>query len=418
MNGTNKANFTILHDSEVNLTTGNGFAASSTHGVNNVLIEERASLNFIENNHQRIPMWSIFGSFTMKEGSKLKVINSYDSTPSDNYNLHFKGDNPSLILDNPKEVVFYTKNANVIYTNNPLTYKIKCKRINMWNNSTPLIDAGGITNLPDYYWYKDSDFLKIEGTLTSSSTTITSHNLTEEELSNLFDINNFSFQSKKQFSIGYIPTNIHPINNTKNKISGHTLKFCDILIKYKDIETNVSASSDGLFEYDLTSNIDDNTLVELIINDPSSFIYETRKIITPHTGELSLLEGDTTFQFLLEPISNNPVILPKDRELIINVVDSRINSSNWKIYATLKKQFISQMGFILKDALIFKKFDNEIITLDETPKLVFNGSDNNGDVSNTIITFSKQMGPLLDLSNNSLEVNEEYFSEIYFKLEE
>ena len=38
MNGTNKLNFTILHDTNVYLLTGNGFAAYSTCGANNVLI--------------------------------------------------------------------------------------------------------------------------------------------------------------------------------------------------------------------------------------------------------------------------------------------------------------------------------------------------------------------------------------------
>ena len=418
MNGTNKANFTILHDSEVNLITGNGFSASSTHGVNNVLIEERSTLNFIENNHKRIPMWSIFGSLTVKEDAKLYVINSYASTPSDNYNLHFKGNSPSLILDNPKEVVIYTKNANVIYTNNPLTYKIKCKRINMWTDSLDLASAGGINNIPDYYWYKNDDLIQIEGTLTSTTTSITKHNLTNEELQDLSDINYFSFQTKKQFSIGNITTNIHQINSTRNKISGHTLEFCDILIKYNNLENIVSADSDGYFEFDLDSNIDDNTTVEFIINIPGSFIYETRKVLTPHNGEICLMDSDLNFSFLLEPISNNPTILPKNKELLIKVVDSRLISSNWKLYAYINSPLTSQMGFVLNDAIIFKNFDDENIILSEIPKLVYTGTDNGGNAVKSTLTYSKEKGPLLDLSNNALEINEEYFAKIYFQIEE
>lgn len=126
MNGTNKLNFTILHDTKVHLTTGNGFSSTTVHGANNVLIDERASFIFIEKNHQRVPMWAIFGSLTMKEDSELQIINSYANTPSDNYNIHFKGSDCKIILDNPKKFTIYTKNANVIYTNNPLTFNIKC----------------------------------------------------------------------------------------------------------------------------------------------------------------------------------------------------------------------------------------------------------------------------------------------------
>ena len=419
MNGTNKLNFTILHDTSVNLVTGNGFAAYTIHGANNVLIDERASLIFIENKHQRIPMWSVFGNFTMREGSTLQLINSYDATPSDNYNIHFKGNSPILTLDNPKEVVIYTKNANVIYTNNPLTFNIKCKRLNMWTNSTTLTSAGGIDNLPDYYWYKEKELVKFEGTLTSSLTAITNHNLTRDELSKLSDIGNFSFQSRKQFSIGSIITNIHQINSTRNKISGHTtIGYCDVLIKYSDITEIVSADSDGLFEYQPTSSIPDNTTVEIISNNPSSFIYETRVVTTPYNGELSLMDIDSSFTFLLTPISINPIILPKNKDLVIKVVDSRANSSEWKLYAYISKPLTSQFGFVLEDALIFKKFDDTSIILDDTPKLVYTGQKNDGDILRTVITCSKEKGPLLDLSNNALEINEEYFSDVYFTLEE
>ncbi len=93
MTGTTRLNFTILHDTSVHLTTGNGFGSLPSRGVNNVLIDERASFIFIEKSHQRISMWTIYGSLTMKEDSKMQIINSYSNTPSDNYNIHFKGDN-------------------------------------------------------------------------------------------------------------------------------------------------------------------------------------------------------------------------------------------------------------------------------------------------------------------------------------
>lgn len=70
------------------------------------------------------------------------------------------------------------------------------------------------------------------------------------------------------------------------------------------------------------------------------------------------------------------------------------------------------------DALVFKKLDDEVINLNETPVLVFNGTNNNGDAQRTLITWSKEKGPLLDLTDNALEANEEYFAEVNFVLEE
>ena len=417
MTGTTRLNFTILHDTSVHLTTGNGFGPLPSRGVNNVLIDERASFIFIEKSHQRIPMWTIYGSLTMKEDSKMQIINSYSNTPSDNYNIHFKGDNCSLNLDNPKLFVIYTKNSNVIYTDNSLNFNIRCSRINMWQDAADISLAGDINNLPDYSWYKENDLIKMQGVITSSMTAITSHNITAAELKNLPDIGNFTFQNRKQFSIGSTFMNVHPINAIKSTISGHTDSFADVLIKYDGNSEIVNADDEGLFEYNLPASITDDTKVELTANVAGSFIYGTRVVTTPFLGELTLLDVNETIDFLLIPISGTK-IFPKISELKTKIVDSRLNSSDWKLYAYINNPLKSTNGFILDDALVFKKLDDEIITLDTTPKIVYNGSDNKGNVSYNEITWSREKGPLLNLTNDALEVNEEYFATIYFNIEE
>lgn len=418
MNGTNKLNFTILHDTVVTLITGNGFSAYSTTGANNVLIDERATFTFIEKSHQRIPMWNIFGNLTIKKGAKVEIINTYDDTPKDNYNIHFKGTNQKITIDNPRSIAFYTKNANVIYTNNELTFNIKCNRINMWNESIDKTIAGGINNLPDYYWYKKDAVLELTGKLTASETTLENHNLTTEELANLPDINNFKFNSKKQLSIGTSVINIHPINSNINTISGHTLSFSDVLIKYNAKEEIVTADYDGLFTLTLTDPIIDNTEIEITSCVPNSFVYKTRKITTPYTGELSILDTTSTFNFNLTPISTSPYIFIKDKEITIKVVDSRENKSNWKLYSSIEEEVKSLNNFILENALIFKKIDGEIINLTKTPTLVYTNENTDIDNHLTVLTYSKEKGPLLILSNCGLEVNEEYFATIIFSLEE
>lgn len=418
MSGTNKLNFTILHDTNVNIITGNGFGSNTIYGVNNVLIDERASLTFIEKSHQRIPMWTVYGTFTMKQDSKLHLINSYDNTPSDNYNIHFKGSNCKLILEDPEEVVIYTKNANILYTNNPLEYKIKCKRINMWINSTILTSAGDINNLPDYSWYKENDLINIEGIITSTATTITKYNLIASELKKLPDVGNFAFQNRKQLSIGNNVINVHPINSTINKISGHTNSMADVLIKYNSIAEIVTADSSGYFEYTIPNTIENNTAIEITSNVSTSFIYGTRKITSPYNGELSLMEGTKVFKFLLALISADPIILPRDKSITLKIVDSRITSSNFKIYAYIENPIKSQSGYTLEDALVFKKLDDEVIVLNNMPQLIFTGTDNGGSPKRTTVEWSREKGPLLDLSNNFLEINEEYFAEVKFLIEE
>lgn len=418
MTGTNKLNFTILHDTKVNIVTANGLGPNPVYGTNNVLIEERATLIFIQKSHQRVPMWAAYGNFTMKKGSNLELINSYDGTPADNYNIHFKGSNCKLILDNPNSVVMYSKNASVFYTNNTLEYQIKCKRINLWSSSKTLTSAGDIYDLPEYSWYKDEDLLEISGTATSTTTTITSHNLTEEELEKLPDLNNFLLQSKKQFSIGDNIINIHPMDSSKKKISGHTTNMADVLIKYNGNEEKVEADDDGYFEYNIADTITDGTEIEVTSNVASSFIYGTKIVTSPYDGELSLMETTKAFVFSLTPLSSNPNILGKNESVSLKVVDSRVNSSEWKVYAYIEKPLTSQGGYTLPESLIFKKLDDEVIILNETPSLVFTGTNNNGDALRTLVTWSEEKGPLLDLTDNGLEANEEYFAEVIFILEE
>lgn len=418
MTGTNKLNFTILHDTKVNIVTANGLGPNPVYGTNNVLIDERATLVFIQKSHQRVPMWATYGNFTMKKDSNLELINSYDSTPADNYNIHFKGSNCKLILENPNSVIMYSKNASVFYTNNTLEYQIKCKRINLWSNSKTLTSAGDIYDLPEYSWYKEENLLEINGTATATTTTITSHNLTEEELEKLPDLNNFLLQSKKQFSIGDNIINVHPVDSSKKKISGHTTNMADVLIKYNGKKEIVEADDDGYFECSIADTITDSTEIEVTSNVASSFIYGTKIVTSPYDGELSLMETPKAFVFSLTPLSSNPNILVKNQSISLKVVDSRANSSEWKVYAYIEKPLTSQGGFTLPDALVFKKLDDEIITLNETPTLVFTGTNNNGDAQRTLITWSEEKGPLLDLTNDGLEANEEYFAEVTFILEE
>ena len=182
-NGTPRLNFKLLHNSIFNLTTSNGFAQTLNNGCLNVLIDEYSTFNFIENNHQRIPMWNIYGNLEVNEGASFLVINSYKDTPSDNYNIYFKGTNQNFILNNPKNVSIYTKNANVLRTENPVNFSFTFNRLNMWKDSMELLLAGTIEDLPDYSWYKENALSHITGVFNKTSTVINETNYTAFQLS-------------------------------------------------------------------------------------------------------------------------------------------------------------------------------------------------------------------------------------------
>lgn len=414
MNGTNRLDLIVGHGSEFLLTTGNGFAITTTHGARNVLIEEMANFTFIEKSHQRVPMWNVFGDFIVKEGASISVINTYMTTPTDNYNIYFKGTNQKFILDNPKYVNIYTKNANVVYTNNPVDFTFSFSRINMWIYALDYTSACGLDDTPALYWYKETTPAKITGVFNKDSTTVTSHNFTDTELSSISDINSFSFQGKKILTIGILKINVHPITDSTNVISGHTIPYANVKIEYDNKSSTASADENGLFEANVDSAIAENTRVK--ITSCLNSCFTERKVTTPFMGELTLLKATENIPFSMKMSSTNPIILPKKNETVVTVVDSRVNSTNWKLYLNYTNPMIESTGKVLIDSLLFKKFNNEEIFLKTTKKLIYESNDNGGVVNVSNITFSTDKGLFLRPSKDLLE-DEDYSTIIVWSVE-
>lgn len=415
MNGTNRLDLTIGHGAEFLLTTGNGFSITTTHGVRNVLVEEMADFTFIENSHQRVPMWSVFGDFIVKEGASVSILNTYMTTPTDNYNIYFKGTNQKFILDNPRNVNIYTKNANIVYTNNPVNFIFKFTRINMWIYALDYTSACTLDDTPAFYWYKENNLAKIVGVLHKDNTTITSHNFTDTELNSLSDINSFSFQDRKILTLGLLKVNVHPITNSTNTISGHTVPYANVKIEFDNESLVVSADENGLFEASINSTISDNTRVKIISCLNKSFT--ERNVTIPFLGELTLLKATENIPFSMSSSSTKPIILPKKNKTVVTVVDSRINSTNWKLYINYTNPMMEVSGKVLIDSLIFKKFNNEEIDLKTNKKLIFESSDSGGNVNVSNVTFSIDKGLFLKPSKDLLE-GEDYSTKIIWSVEE
>lgn len=415
MNGTNRLDLTIGHGAEFLLTTGNGFAKTTTHGARNVLVEEMSDFTFIENSHQRVPMWNVFGDFIVKEGASVSILNTYMTTPTDNYNIYFKGTNQKFILDNPKYVNIYTKNANIVYTNNPVNFIFKFTRINMWIYALDYTSACTLDDTPAFYWYKENSLAQISGVFNKDTTTVESHNFTDEQLNLLSDINNFSFQNKKILTMGLLKINVHPITTTSDSISGHTIPLANVKIEYEDKSINALADENGLFEAKVDTVISNNTVVK--ITSCLNGCFTERKVTTPFNGELTLFKVTQNIAFSMIPTSINPIILPKQNENIVTVIDSRLNSTNWKLYINYTNPMMEVSGKVLIDSLIFKKFNNEEIDLKTNKKLIFESSDSGGNVNVSNVTFSIDKGLFLKPSKDLLE-GEDYSTKIVWSVEE
>ena len=374
MNGTNRLDLTVGHGSEFLLTT-----------------------------------------LKVLEGASLSVINTYMNTPTDNYNIYFKGSNQKFILDNPKYINIYTKNANVVYTNNPVEFSFKFSRINMWIYALDYLNACTLDDTPAFYWYKEDTPAEITGIFNKDSTTITSHTFTDSELISSTDINSFTLQGIKILTIGMLKINIHPITDSINSISGHTIPYANVKIEYSNKAFTATADKDGLFEVNIDAIVPDNTRVK--VTSCLNSCYTERKVTVPFMGELTLLKVTENIPFSMTPLSSNPIVLHKKNKTVITVIDSRVNSTNWKLYINFTNPMIDSSGKVLIDSLLFKKFDNESFKLTTNKKLVYESSTNNGIVGVSNITFSTDKGLLISPTKDLLE-DEDYSTMIIWSIEE
>lgn len=415
--GTNNLTFTISKNAEFSVITNSGMGYG-TFGTGTTTIEENAKFYLKQQSRNgSYPTWYSYGKLTLNNNSTLSIISNYSNITSSNYNLYFSGANARFILNNPLKVVLYNTVANVIYTSASIPFEFNFTRLNLFNNSITINEEITKANLPTYAWYKNSGITTIKGTFTNSATNISSNNYTEEELANLPSLSNFIFSNKKIMSVGDFQIHVNTLTDTDTELVGLMDNDASILIEYNDVSSVIKASSTGNFSYSYDEALPIGTVITLTAKSQNDLIYHTKVIQIIYTGELILDEASKLINFVFSPISIDPVLCPRKNDLVVVVTDSRANSTSWKLYAALDHDLISSDGKILKDAIVFIDEDGNITNLSTTPILVYTGEGNGGSTKVTNVSFSKNRGILLRISD-SIASGVEYESLISWSLEE
>ena len=76
-------------------------------------------------------------------------------------------------------------------------------------------------------------------------------------------------------------------------------------------------------------------------------------------------------------------------------MDSRVNSTNWKLYVSVVQDLTSSNGIVLEDSLVFVDEDDNIIPLTKAPVFVYKGEKNDEDVKVTNVMWDENKGILL-----------------------
>lgn len=411
--GVTNLEFNVGHNSSFYVITKNGMGYG-TFGTGVTSIEENALLNIKQTSRNgSYPTWYSYGNITLNNGSILEIINDYASITSSNYNIYFNGSNTGFYLNNPEKVILYNKVANVLYTNSTVPFNFNFNRINLFDNVIDVSSDITKDTLPTS-WYKNT-LSNITGTFTNSKTTITSSDFTESDLTTLPSLDKFIVNNKKIISVGDFVLDINALTDTDTIISGNTINNSSILIEYDNESVGVKVNEDGTYSYTLPNALPIGTKITFNTKLQNEPIYNTKIIEIVYSGELVIDDATKIVKFVLEPISTNPILCPKENELVINVTDSRIHSSNWKLYVSINRD-LSNKDDVLEKSIIIKK-DDEIIVLDQEPKLIYTGVDNGGVIKTTNIIFKQDEGILLCI-NNPIKNNMVYSSIISYSIEE
>lgn len=414
--GTNELMLTIEKDSLFYVTAANGLAYS-TFGTKTTKVEENALFSLTKTKYNgSYATWYNYGDIEIGENASLLVMNNYKNITTSNYNISFQGANTKFILNNPERVVLYNTIAPVINTNNTTTFNFTYNRINLFNDLVSLTDNITKDNQPTYSWYKQ-ELSSITGTFTSSKTTIETNNYTEEELKTLPSLDNFNLLNKKIISVGLFPFNVAAITDTVTIMKGITEKNASILIEYNDVSVVVNADENGNFRYDYDDPLPEGTIIKFTSKLSDNVIYVTKEVEIAYSGELTLDKVTKSFDFEPIAISLNPIICPRLTDVEITITDSRINSSEWKLYATIDHDLTSSSGKVLEDSLIYVDDDGTISQLSSNKTLIYTGEDNQGVTKITKITWAENRGILLQVKT-PLENNTEYTATITWTLEE
>lgn len=116
-------------------------------------------------------------------------------------------------------------------------------------------------------------------------------------------------------------------------------------------------------------------------------------------GNLELRDAPSKIDFQRPIVISNPKILGrKEKSIKMSVVDSRAISSNWYLYAYIDSPLSSNNGeHTLPESLIFVNENSNILTLSNSPTLVFTGTPNEGITKTTDISWEEDKGILFKI---------------------
>lgn len=401
--GTNELILNINENSKFYVTAYNGLAYG-TFGTKSITVKASALFSVNKTSSYAYPMINAYGSVSALENSSL-ILSNENNTSSANYNIYFRSSG-SFVLDNPKLVLINNKSQNIIYTASSSNFYFNFSRVFLFNTYFNKSDDITLNSLPTYSWFKNSENSVITGTFTNAASVISSNNFTQEELQSLPSLTNFIFTNKKAMSIGTTELTIGKITDLDSILTGTTNANASNLIQINNQNLVSNSSSEGLFSSEVGLYAS-GTLIKVITKMQNNLIYNEKSILVQ--GNLYLKSVSENLDFSFEPISLNPLICPRNSDLQIEVIDTRVSGETWNLYAIINHDLQNE-NELLNNSLVFIDENSGLQTLSSDKVLIATGKLSKN------VTFDNDKGILLSI-NNPIINNLNYTNQITFIIE-
>ena len=396
---------TIENGANVTINTPRGmfYDTGSSQLAKSFLIEKNANLKVTQTAVKSgVGTIRCSGNFTVSDGASLYIANTLSSSAP----LIQMTATGAVTFENPKSVVLYNKNGNLIrWTSGTGKVNINSQVVNYWLSAKDFPDAGTLSDTPLYIWNKsDGSNAEINATTSTSATTEVTTNITSSDSSAPPSLETFNLQNVRVLSMGQLSLKTNTISDAALNITGTTNPSSNLKAEFllSSAENNVTGTSDssGSFSLALSETLPTGTPVKVTANDNFKNKAETVTVVYAGALEFKTVPSELAFKSTVIPTVKT-TIQRQETDWSIIISDSRILSTDWNLYASIKKPFTSVSNHTIEDALVFIDEKDENFVINSEPTEIYSGNKVSSP-TDTTIKWSENKGMLLTVNPQNI----------------
>lgn len=396
---------TIENGANVTINTPRGmfYDTGSSQLAKSFLIEKNANLKVTQTAVKSgVGTIRCSGNFTVSDGASLYIANTLSSSAP----LIQMTATGAVTFENPKSVVLYNKNGNLIrWTSGTGKVNINSQVVNYWLSAKDFPDAGTLSDTPLYIWNKsDGSNAEINATTSTSATTEVTTNITSSDSSAPPSLETFNLQNVRVLSMGQLSLKTNTISDAALNITGTTNPSSNLKAEFllSSAENNVTGTSDssGSFSLALSETLPTGTPVKVTANDNFKNKAETVTVVYAGALEFKTVPSELAFKSTVIPTVKT-TIQRQEPDWSIIISDSRILSTDWNLYASIKKPFTSMSNHTIEDALVFIDEKDENFVINSEPTEIYSGNKVSSP-TDTTIKWSENRGMLLTVNPQNI----------------